>query len=64
MSCNGLPFSKFSFLSFLIDYCENNTCGADQTCITLPDKFQCICNNDDAFLVNGSCTLPGSTAEV
>ena len=47
-----------------LDHCEDNTCGDDQTCETLPDMFQCICNNTDEFLVNGSCTLPGSSVKV
>ena len=52
------------YFHFHLDHCEDNTCGDDQTCITLADMFQCVCNNTDAFLVNGNCTLPSSAVQV
>ena len=57
---NCLIFDTFIHL----DHCDDNTCGDDQTCITLADMFQCVCNNTDAFLVNGNCTLPSSAVKV
>ena len=46
------------------DHCENNTCGDDQICKTLPDTFQCACNNTDEFLVNGSCISSASIVQI
>ena len=51
-------------LDFDLDHCASNNCGADQTCVTLADKFTCVCNDSDTFLVNGNCSLPGSSAKV
>ena len=46
------------------DYCDDNTCGVDQFCISMLNKFRCICNDETAALVNGKCIKPGSSVEI
>ena len=60
----NLSLQISNVFDFGLDHCDSHNCEADQTCVTLSDKFICVCNDSDAFLVNGNCTLPGSTAEV
>ena len=52
------------FITSYLDYCHASPCGDDQKCISLTDTFNCICKDENAFLVNGSCVIPSSTAEV